>query len=135
MADYTWPSETIPPDFLNGTALDYTGENIIRQQMDGGVAKVRRRTSALSATLNCNLILTDTQVLVLTLWLGSISLVSLFDITVPMWDVSYDCRFLQLPKFVLLVGGLPAAIGNDGVQPPACLQRKWSVTFVLEIVN
>lgn len=63
MANPGWPT-SLPVPLVEG--ISYTpGQNVIRSQMDAGVAKMRRRFTAVPETLTFNLVLIEAQVQVL----------------------------------------------------------------------
>lgn len=60
MANATWPSTLPPPQADNSTAYDGVS-NVVRSDTDAGVAKVRRRFTAVAQPFNCTLKLTQAQ--------------------------------------------------------------------------
>lgn len=113
--------------------MDLTGDNIIRQQMDGGPARQRRRYSMLPFTQSCQLVLTDAQALALIQFMDDVG-ACVFDVVSTVSDLSFTFRFLQFPKFTTLCGGQTYNVDDPENQPADSLQRKHSVTFTLERV-
>ena len=60
MANPMWPS-TLPPPLADNTTSYQAVSNAIRSNTESGVAKVRRRFTAMATPFNCSLKLTQTQ--------------------------------------------------------------------------
>ncbi|HET6805328.1 MAG TPA: hypothetical protein VFH59_07815 [Frateuria sp.] len=60
MPNATWPASLPPPQANSGAAYQ-PASNVVRSNMDAGVAKVRRRFTAVVTPFNCSLKLTQAQ--------------------------------------------------------------------------
>lgn len=101
-----WP-ETLPQSPLNDGYSETMGNSVLRSDMDTGVAKTRRRTSASVRTMSARYILTADQAAALTVF---------FDVTVaggslpftfphPRTLADENARFTQPPLLRALAGG------------------------------
>jgi hypothetical protein len=133
MAEFSWP-EGVPTDFLVGSGLSLTGDNIVRQKMDGGPDKLRRRYSLTPGIQTCQLALTDVQLLTLFAFVELIGGIGTFGMPALCADIPYTWRFMELPKEVLACGGATVNLDDYDHQPADAAQRKHTVTFTLERV-
>lgn len=133
MAEFSWPTG-VPTDFLVGSGFSLTGDNIVRQKMDGGPDKLRRRYSLTPLIQNCQLVLTDVQLTDLYLFVETIAGIGSFGIPSLLGDLPITWRFMELPKEVLACGGETVNLDDYNNQPADAAQRKHTVTFTLERV-
>lgn len=94
----SWPS--LPAPLIN-TFRESTPDNILRTQMDKGVAKVRRRTTANARNIQFTLLLTEAQVSTLeTFYITTLtSGADEFTYTHPRTGDSVTARFTQPPAY------------------------------------
>lgn len=133
MAEFSWPTG-VPTDFLVGSGFSLTGENVIRQKMEGGPDKLRRRYSFTPVVQSCQLVLTDVQMFDLFTFVELIAGIGTFGIPSLLGDLPLTWRFTELPREVLACGGDTANIDDPENQPEDAAQRKHTVTFTLERV-
>jgi hypothetical protein len=94
-----WPS--LPAPLIN-TFNETFADNIIRTDMDRGVAKVRRRSTANSRPLSFTMLLTEAQLDTLRTFYNTTTLSGSieFDYTHPIAAVTEQARFTQPPALV-----------------------------------
>ncbi|MEN6538924.1 MAG: hypothetical protein ABFC67_04865 [Mizugakiibacter sp.] len=118
MSNPTWPATLPPPIADNSTA--YSGvSNVLRTEMDAGVAKVRRRFTAVATPFACTLRLTQAQYQTLiTFYATTLQDALPFDWTDFRTGVTATYRFVQRPAGQYIQGSV----------------NRWQVTLQLELL-
>ena len=100
MASITWPN-TLPQDFLMEGYSESPPNNLIRQPMEIGPDKVRRRQTSAVRPIQCAQIMTGTQLgyletfFITTSYYGALAL----DLPHPRTGVTVEARFAQPPVY------------------------------------
>lgn len=135
MANALWPA-ALPQHFFLGAGLQDGDDDVIRQEMDGGIAKLRRRYTASvgPARITETLILTDEQAYKLrTFYRSTLSKVLPFDWKNPISGTAETYRFYSGPTFNLITGGAEYNPAFPGVSPSG--QALFQCTIQLEAVD
>lgn len=116
MANPLWPS-TLPPPLADNTTSYQAVSNAIRSNQDAGVAKVRRRFTAVATPFNCSIKLTQAQYATLiTFYETTLADVLPFDWTDFRTNATATYRFIQRPAGSFQKGSI----------------NRWLVTLQLE---
>jgi hypothetical protein len=106
MSNPTWPS-TLPPPVADNSAGYQAVSNAVRSNTEAGVAKVRRRFTAVATPFNCNLKLTQAQYATLiTFYETTLLDVLPFDWTDWRTGVTASYRFVQRPGGTFIQGSI-----------------------------
>lgn len=98
MANPTWPS-TLPPPLADSTASYQAVSNVVRSNTEAGVAKVRRRFTAVATPFNCTLKLTQAQYdTLITFYEVTLADALPFDWTDFRTGAAATYRFIQRPQ-------------------------------------
>ena len=92
-----WPV-SLPSPLLDGFR-EVMPDNLVRSEVDQGIAKTRKRSSAAPAQINVNYLLTKSQVATLESFYKETTAFGLlrFDYTHPRTAVVLNCRLKQPP--------------------------------------
>jgi len=100
-----WP-ETLPQEPLTGLGLNPNPDCVIRNAMEGGPARQRRRYSGAMYQVSVSFMLTDQQVLVFrNFYENTIKRVGRFDFTDPNGGTPREFRFAAVPQIPNIEGG------------------------------